>query len=66
MAKAFAYYNDPATKETETFVLLFDKFFDCLNGRSLTEWIKKRKPALKPYKSSKDERLEVNEFITPR
>ncbi len=60
VAKAFQYYDDPTTKEAQTFVSYFDKFFDCLNVRGLTGWLKKRKPNLKPYKSSKDERLEVS------
>lgn len=47
------------TKETEKFVRMFDKFFDCLNGRNLKEHILRRKPNLKPYFSSSDGRLEV-------
>lgn len=40
----------------------FDKFFDCLNVRSLDEWAKKKKPYLKPYRSSTDERLGVSHY----
>ena len=40
-------------------MLIFDRFFDCLNVRSLDEWRQKRKPDLKPYYSPNDERLKV-------
>ena len=40
---AFVYFGDPKTTETQKFVLTFDRFFDCLNVRSLTEWIVKNK-----------------------
>ena len=60
MGNAFAFYGDPNTRETERFVRTFDKFFDCLNVRSLDEHRRKRKPNLKPYTSSSDERLTVS------
>ena len=60
VASAFAYFNDPATVETQRFVSYFDKFFDCLNVRSFNEYVRKRKPQLKPYTSPSDERLKVN------
>ena len=60
VASAFSYYNDPSTTETQKFVSYFDKFFDCMNVRSTTEWRKKKKPNLKPYTSIEDERLEVS------
>lgn len=60
VANAFSYFGDPDTTETQRFVSLFDKFFDCLNVRSTNEWISKRKPNLKPYTSPSDERLEVS------
>lgn len=59
MADAFAYYGDPATSETELFVRNFDRLFDCLNVRSLSEWKTKKKPDLKPYTSVDDSRLKV-------
>eukprot|EP00112_Aurelia_sp_Birch-Aquarium-sp1_P023057 Seg6738.1 transcript_id=Seg6738.1/GoldUCD/mRNA.D3Y31 product="hypothetical protein" protein_id=Seg6738.1/GoldUCD/D3Y31 len=42
-----------------------DKFFDCLNVRSLTEHERKKKPFLKPYTSPDDERLTwlKNDFL---
>lgn len=53
------YVGQDNTKETEKFVLTFDKFFDCLNRRNLKEHILRRKPNLKPYFSPNDGRLEV-------
>ena len=57
VACALAYFEDPVTRETEKFVLMFDRFFDCLNVRSLS---KQQKPDLLPYTSPHDKRLEVN------
>lgn len=59
VADAFAYFGDDATTETETFVRNFDRFFDCLNVRSISEWKTKRKEDLKPYKTADDSRLKV-------
>ena len=59
VADALAYFGDPATKETEHFIRQFDRLFDCLNVRSLSEWSHKNKPDLKPYTSPDDSRLEV-------
>ena len=47
------------TTETENFVRIFDKFFYCLNGRNMQEHFKRRKPNLRPYYSSEDDRLKV-------
>ena len=47
------------TKATETFVLMFDRFFDCMNVRHPKEWVTKKKPDLKPYTSTEDPRFEV-------
>ena len=60
MKCAFKYFGDPDTTETQRFVSYFDTFFDCLNVRSWQEWVKKRKPNLKPYQSPGDERLVVS------
>lgn len=54
---ALAYFGDEETAETEKFVQMFDRFFDCMNVRSLTEWKSKLKPDLKPYTSADDRRL---------
>lgn len=59
VSDAFKYFGDTTTMETEKFTLTFDRFFDCLNVRCLSEWKVKRKPDLKPYTSVDDPRLEV-------
>ncbi len=63
MSDAFAYFADPSTEQTQKFVLMFDRFFDCVNVRSFTEWACKRKDDLKPYYSSNDVRLQVGQYI---
>ena len=60
VAKGFEFYGDPETTETQRFCSMLDRFFDCLNGRNLSEHIKRRKPDLKPYYRSDDERLDVS------
>lgn len=60
VASAFAHFGDPATFETERFVRMFDKFFDCLNVRSFTECTEKRKPDVRPYRSKDDPRFDVS------
>lgn len=45
VADAFAYKKDPATKETALFCRNFDRFFDCLNVRSLKEYNYNKKEA---------------------
>ena len=62
VARAFEFYGSSETTETEIFVKTFDKFFDCLNVRNLDEHWKRRKPNLKPYTRSDDERLIVSLF----
>ena len=62
VADAFQYYGDPTTAETEKFVRCVDKFFDCLNVRSISEWATKRKPERKPYSSCEDERFKVQKI----
>ncbi|XP_014679242.1 PREDICTED: uncharacterized protein LOC106819095 isoform X2 [Priapulus caudatus] len=51
--------------ETAKFVLLMDRFFDCLNVRSVNEGKYKRKPDLLPYTDVKDPRFEFlqKEFL---
>lgn len=60
VANALEYFGNPETKETETFVCHFDRFFDCLNVRSIEEDYKKQKEdLLSYYTTSDDERLKV-------
>lgn len=47
-------------RETERFVRIMNKFFDCLNVRCTTEYIKERNPDRKPYHDESDERLRVS------
>ena len=60
MAKAFKYYGNAKTKETQRFVEMFDTFFDCLNVRHPTEYMRRLKPNLKPYSKIDDERFTVS------
>jgi len=59
VADAMEFYGIPDTKETIRFVRMFDKAFDCLNGRNLTECKLRRKPDLRPYRRCDDPRLQV-------
>ena len=63
VSDAFKYFGNASTMETEKFTLIFDRFFDCLNVRCLSEWKVKLKPDLKPYTSVDDPRLEVRQCI---
>jgi hypothetical protein len=63
VADALAYFGDASTTETQKFVLMFDRLFDCLNVRNYKQWKEKRKPDLKPYSSADDKRLEVGSSI---
>ena len=58
MANTQKDYGDPKTTETE-FCRTFDKWFDCLNVRNKSEYLRKKKPNLKPYTDPEDERLKV-------
>ena len=56
---AFKLLKDQQFDETAKFCEVFDKFFDCMNTRSMSEGKKKRKPDLDPYRSVDDCRLQV-------
>lgn len=47
------------TTETENFCRVFNKFFDCLNTRSLEEAARKRNKDVDCYRSGDDTRLKV-------
>ena len=49
-------FGPPEAVETAKLCEMMDAFFDCLNVRSTTEYQKKRKPFLAPYRSDDDER----------
>ena len=59
MAEALARDGDDQVSETCRFIKVFNKFFDLMNVRSLTEAIHERNPNKAPYKSPNDSRLEV-------
>ena len=63
MAKALEFYGNEESTETQRFVKMFDKLFDCLNVRHPTEHIHKRKPFLRPYTSKEDDRFDVRMYI---
>ena len=52
-------FGPPEAAATATFREMIDGFFDCLNVRSTTEHLKKRKPFLAPYTSVHDQRYSV-------
>ena len=52
-------YGGPETEETDKFILLMNRFFDCLNVRALQEGDHKRNPDLTPYRSATDSRFKV-------
>ena len=45
---ALDYFGDPATEETEKLIRYFDRLFNCLNVRSLSEWKTSWKPDRNP------------------
>ena len=51
--------NDPELEKTIEFVLMFDKFFDCLNVSSLDAGKHTRNAFKSPYHSSADFRIKV-------
>jgi hypothetical protein len=50
-------------KETAKFILLMNKFFDCLNTRSTVEGHRTRNEWLLPYTSVDDHRFQVNSCV---
>ena len=51
--------GDKEMEETIKFVRTFDRFFDCLNVRNVSEGRKTLKPDLYPYRTSDDTRFKV-------
>ena len=60
VANALSFMKSDDTSETEKFIRMMDKHFDCLNVRAISEGIRKLKPNLTPCRSSDDERLKVS------
>ncbi|KAJ8025305.1 Transposable element P transposase [Holothuria leucospilota] len=57
MAIALKKYGGGQAAATAKFCELVDAFFDCLNVRSTSEHVRKRKPNLAPYKQLDDNRF---------
>ena len=56
-------YGGDDKSETAKFILLMDRFFDCLNVRALDEGDMKRKPDLAPFRSLNDPRFRVGYIV---
>ena len=52
-----AAYGGLEKEETDKFILLMNRFIDCLNVRALQEGDHKRNPDLMPYRSVTDSRF---------
>ena len=64
VAKVMNLHEGEEAKETAKFIANMDRFFDCLNTRTLTEGVKTRKDDLLPYTDRNDERFNfLNEFL---
>ncbi|KAK6181946.1 hypothetical protein SNE40_009722 [Patella caerulea] len=61
VGKVIEKFGGEEAQETAKFILLIDRFFDCLNVRSKFEGQKKRKTDLMPYESIDDPRFK---FLT--
>lgn len=57
VAAVMTAYSTPDTAATARLCKMMDQFFDCLNVRSTTEHLRKRKPLLAPYTSIDDPRF---------
>ena len=62
-SKSLGYYALEEAMETEKFVQLFDKCFDCLNVRCTSASVRRWKPDLRPYRSPDDPRLKVSSLL---
>lgn len=59
VGKALQQNGGEEASETAKFILLVDKFFDCLNVKSISESYKHLKLYRKPFRSGDDFRLKV-------
>lgn len=57
VGRVMAAYGDPECQETADFILKMDRFFDCLNSRSIQEGYLKGKPDMLPYRRVNDKRF---------
>lgn len=58
VSKALALSGDNSLIETARFIEMMDKFFDCMNVRTISGGTRKRNPFLDPYRPN-DFRLKV-------
>ena len=65
MSAVLENFGPPDAIETAKFCKMMDTFFDCLNVRSLEEYMRKRKPNLAPYQDINDPRFHFleNDFL---
>ena len=61
--KALVLTGGKEAEGTAEFILMFDRFFDCLNVSSYTTGKRKRKAFQDPYRSPTDFRLEVSKNV---
>ncbi len=54
--------QDPEHEKTVEFILMMDKFFDCVNVSSLDGGKRSRKSFRSPYHSAKDFRIKVGKL----
>ena len=59
VSKALTLKGERITDETARFLLMMDRFFDCLNVKNFTHGIHAAKPFQMPYLSAHDERVKV-------
>eukprot|EP00731_Ephydatia_muelleri_P028880 Em0020g524a len=57
VSKAVELIGGVEAAETAKFLIMFDKFFDCLNVSNCSEGHQQRKPFREPYRSADDFRL---------
>ncbi|KAJ8023362.1 Transposable element P transposase [Holothuria leucospilota] len=57
VANGLKMMNKPELASTIYFITMVNKFFDCLNVSSTTEWVRKRNDDIKPYSDVNDPRF---------
>ena len=56
-------YNRDNMSATIQFCMMFDRFFDCLNSRSLDEAQRRKKPDIDAHRSQQDYRFQVRSTL---
>ena len=60
VSKALKLRGGHETEETARFLLMMDKFFDCVNVHNFTHGFRAAKPFQMPYWSADDQRVKVS------